>query len=414
METLFIEKNKDGQFFEPEAYKEGAAKAWYQCPHCLGRWTERQRERAIAAGRWIAKTQQLMPDGTVQGERPQTRHYTYRANSMMIHPRFWRAQLEAAKYVAAMKEMKLGALSAFRNYTRNQKAEPWKEVARTISDDALGQRVIELERRCVPVEAKLLVAAADYHEDFGGQIRIDYEVRAFGADLINWVVLAGSVSDWEEFWQTLMLPFPWAGASAQEELYLSTVFVDSGDQTDTVYLECGRYPGWAWPIKGVESQRTPLVLTDLGKVHEQRQRRGKRRMRAAGAQGQQLVLIDQSFFSEMVVNWSEPDKQTAGATFFYKQILDDTGGAYFREFSAMHRVQINRGGHRVWTWRSRGEHTAVHFHDTARYAAAAAWFNKAHLLRSSVDATLPPALAARMNKFKAIRRVGRIEREENH
>lgn len=399
--TLILERDKDGAFFEADAYKEGAAAAWYQCPCCGKKWNEIRRQQAIAAGKWMAKTQQLRPDGTLVGDRPQTRHFSYRVNSMMLHPRFWQAPREAAKFVAALAEKEAGSLTGLRNYVRNQQATPWKEVAQTISDDALASRVIDLNRRCVPVEAKLLVAAADYHEDLDGGVRIDFEVRAFGTDLINWVILAGSVPTWEDLERELMLPFVWADASCeQEELTIATVFVDSGDKTDEVYQWCGQYLGWAWPIKGVESQRTPLYLSNLERVHEQRDRRRKRRMSSAKITGQQLVLVDQSVFSEMITSWVNPDKQTAGATYFYQQILDDTAGAYFREFAGMHRVQVARAGHRVWAWKTKGKHTPVHFHDTARYAAAAAWFNKVHLMRSNPDLPIPPAL---MNKRKKIK-----------
>jgi len=409
-QTLHLEVDNDGKLFDADAYKEGAAAAWYQCPHCQRRWTERQRGQSVAAGKWVAKTQTLQPDGKLVGPRPQTRHFTYRENAMMLHPRFWQASMEAAKLAAALAERDAGSLGKYRNYVRNQKAMPWVVVAQTIKDETLASRVIDLPRRCVPAEAKMLVASGDVHVNFEGALRIDYEVRAFGDDLINWVVLAGSATDWDTFWQTLMLPFPWAADSAAEELDVATVFVDAGDQADTVYQQCGRYPGWAWPIKGVESQRTPLYLSNLEKVHEQRHRRGKRRMAAARLTGQQLVLIDQSFFSEMIVNWTDPDKQTAGATYYYSQIVEDTAGAYFREFGGMHRVQVARGSHRVWTWRPRGKATPVHFHDTARYAAAAAWFNKAHLMRSVSGDDLPPALARRRLPQRA-RRVGRIERD---
>jgi phage terminase large subunit GpA-like protein len=409
-DTLILSKNDDGKFFPPEAYHEGQAESWYQCPHCKGRWTELRRAKSIAAGQWIARGQTLRPDGTIVGQRPQIRHFTYRINSMMMHPRFWQVHREAAKFVAALEEKKAGSLMGLRNYIRNQQATPWKEVSRTISDDALSARVIDLDRRCVPVDAKLLVAAADYHEDFDGNIRIDFEVRAFGQDLINWVVLAGSLATWNELELALMSPFPWAGETDQEELNVLTVFIDSGDKTDAVYAWCGQFLGWAWPIKGVENQRTPLVLSNLERVHEQRERRHKRRMSSAKITGQQLVLVDQSVFSEMITSWTEPDKQTAGSTFFYKQILEDTNGAYFKEFGGMNRVQISRGSHRIWTWRPKGKHTPVHFHDTARYASAAAWFNKAHLMRSAVDPTIPPAMIKLRNNNRSYRKYGQMER----
>jgi phage terminase large subunit GpA-like protein len=389
-QTLIIGKDKNGQFFEPDDYTERDAPCWYQCPHCQKRWSETRRALAIAAGVWIHKTQQISPKGIISGAEPMTRHWTYRCNSMMIHPRFWNAKKEAAKFVTAMQEMKAGSIAALMDYRRSQQACPWEETITAISEDALVSRVLpELHRRCVPVAAKMLVASADYHEDFDGIRRIDFEVRALGLDLINWIIVAGSVSSWEELERELLLPFPWAQDCDDEELMVACVFADAGDKPDAVYMWCARHPGWAWPIKGIDKQRTPLVLSDMGKIHEQRMRRGQRRLASAEIEGQQLVLVDQSYFSELITSWVEPSKASTGETYFYAEILDNTKGRYFREFRGMHRVQEQRSGYRVWVWRTKGKNTPVHFHDVPRYSAAAAFFCKAHLLQSALR-TEPP------------------------
>lgn len=399
-ETLILQKTAEGEFYEPDSYLVGAAKSWYQCPHCKKRWTESKRAAAVAAGVWVHKTQTMTQEGVIVGTVPQTRHWTYRVNSLMIHPRFWTVEQEAADFARAMREKKAGSIVALRDYRNNRQAVPWHEVSRTIADESLQQRVLDnLHRRCVPTGARMLVAAADYHEDYDGQIRIDFEVRAFGVDLVNWVVLAGSVFAWEYLEQALMDPFPWADDDCdEEELMVSMVFVDAGDKPDPVYLWCGQFPGWAWPIKGVDSQRTPLVLSDLSRVHRDRAKRGKRRMASARIQGQQLVLVDQSFFSEQITSWVDPEATTTGATFFYAEILEDTAGRYFKELRGMHRVQIKKGGYRLWTWVPKTKSTPVHFHDVPRYIAAAAFFAKAHLMRS--EAPVPPAMR---NKKRRVR-----------
>ncbi|RKY04675.1 MAG: hypothetical protein DRP56_09775, partial [Planctomycetota bacterium] len=399
-ETVEIEKDADGKFFAPDDYTESARGGWYRCPHCRRRWSEIERARAVAAGRWVARTQTMTAAGDIRGPEPVTRHYTYRVNSLMLHPRFWQVRREVGKFVAAMAEKNAGSLTGLRNYVRNQKAQPWKEVAKTIRPDTLAGRIdAGLHRRCVPTPAKLLVAAGDYHEDSDGNVRIDYEVRAFGMDLVNWVIAAGSAASFDEMAAVLFDPFPWADDAVDaEELAVATVFVDSGFKPDTVYQWCGKYPGWAWPIKGVASGRTPLVLSDLEKVLHQRRDRRKKQA-ASRYRGQQLVRIDQSVFSEMVTGWVEHSEAATGQTRFYAEIEADTHGAYFTEFAGMHRVQVAKGGKRVWSWQAKTERTAVHFHDTARYAAAAAWFNKAHLMRSVAEAApLPEAVRRRMQR----------------
>lgn len=413
-ETLILEKDKDGHLFEPDAYKEGAADCWYQCPYCRCRWEEIRRARAVAAGVWVPKTCTMDPNGKRHGTPPATRHFTYSVNSMMLHPRFWQVRREAAKFAAAIHEKNAGSLAGLRNYIRNQTAEPWKEVAKTIAPDVLSRRVLDtLGPRCVPTEARMLVAAGDYHEDVDGNVRIDFEVRAFGTDLVNWVVLAGSVGSFEDLEAALFGPFPWAddGHDA-EDLAVATCFIDSGYKPDVIYSWCAKYPGWAWPVKGVETQRTPLVLSDLEKVLQRRRDRVQT-ARARAYRGQQLVLVDQSYFSEMVTSWIEPTEQTAGSTWFYNRIGDDTHGAYFKEFGGMHRVQVPRAGRKVWTWRAKTPSTPVHFHDTGRYAAAAAWFNKIHLLRTAADTdAVPEAIRRRVEASKQQQhRTERIQRE---
>lgn len=398
-ETLYIEKDKEGNFYDPEMYKLGDAKAWYRCPRCGEKWTEMRRARAIAAGRWVHKTQRMLPDGRIEGAMPRTRHWTYRINSMMIHFRFWTAEKEACEFVKAQYDLRRGDIKRLKDYTRNQRAEPWEERARTVDDDALARRVLtDLHRRQVPPGALMLVAGADYHEDEEQNVRIDYEVRAFGMDLQNWVIAAGSAVSWEDFENELFLPFPWQDPNcSDEELNVSVVFVDSGFKADEVYLWCAKFPGWAWPIKGVEKQRTPLVISDLGRIHEERRRRGKRRMKAASAGAQQLVLIDQAFFSEMITTWAEPAENTTGQMWFYAEISQDTRGAYFKEFAGFVKVKQQIGRQTLFLWKPRTHTTPVHFHDTNRIAAAAGWFNKAHLQRSAfLSGRLPPAMAERL------------------
>jgi phage terminase large subunit GpA-like protein len=394
-QTLVLEKTADGQMYPADAYLLGEAGCWYQCPHCQKRWTEARRAEAVAAGRWVHKGQVMDADGTCRGPEPLARHWTYRVNSMMIHPRFWNVKKEAAKLAEAMHELKAGSTAALLDYRRNQQGAPTEEVARTMDDDKLAGRVLEgLGRRQVPTEALLLVCGADYHESLDGQVRIDYDVRAFGRDLVNWCVLAGSAASWDEFETVLFLPFPWADPDCgQEELSIVTCFIDSGYESDKVYTWCGKFPGWAWPAKGVASQRNPLVLSDMGRVHLDRRRKGRQRMQSARLAGQQLVLVDQAYFSELVTNWAMPNENTTGQTWWYSQVLEDTRGAYFKEFAGFHKVKQKRGRSEVWVWQPKSDSTPVHFHDTARLAAAAAWFNKAHLMLSAFEhGRVPPAM----------------------
>lgn len=412
---IVLDRPAAGMLYSPKEYETNPKRSRYVCPHCGTAWTDADRWRSNQEGIYISEHREERPDGTlsppaqtmdangaVTGAAPTGPQYSFTWHSMMLYPLYGSVSDAAATYAGAEKKKKAGDLSLYKKWTRSYQARPWKETAIEVADKDLTKRILDnLPARRVPAGAQILAAAADYHEDEQRQVRIDFEVRAFGVDLINWVILAGSVTSWSDLEDELFAPFAWADeAAADEELYVNTLFVDSGDETDEVYCWAGQYIGWAWPIKGAEYSADPLRYTDMKDIHEDREKKGKRRMRAAAIRGQHLVTVSQNFFSGLVTRWVTNEESRSGQTFFYNAIHEDTNGRYFSEFKNMKKEKTRYRGADRWKWIADGP---VHFHDVARYAAAAGYHNRVQYQRTALKPEdLPEAIRKKMAARKTL------------
>ncbi|HOQ06067.1 MAG TPA: phage terminase large subunit family protein [Anaerohalosphaeraceae bacterium] len=405
---IVLSRPAAGKFFDWKDYKRDPSLSRYICPHCGKAWTEKDRWESNQNGVYISRRreidsegrlgpprQEMLPDGTIVGPPAEGPHYSFTWHAMMLYPPFAPVSDLAAEFVQAWEAKDSGDLSRLRTWQRGQRARAWKDIGIEIREEDLSRRILpDLGRRQIPSSAKMLIATADYHMDEMRNIRIDFEIAAYSDEMTNWVIQAGSVSSWDDLEEILFAPFVWQDPTCkQPPLSIARCGVDSGYETDAVYLWCGRYLGWAYPLKGIDTQQGPIEMVDLDKVHQQRLMRRKRRMRSSQIRGLELIKIDQSVFSNLVSRWLSNSPGMPGQTYFYREILQDTEGRYFRELQAMKKVQLRVKNLMRWVWRAEGD---VHFHDTRRYNAAVAWSIKPSLLRPAPSPErIPPALINR-------------------
>lgn len=406
METFYLEKDPDGKLWPHQRYQSGEAAAYYQCPHCRQAWSELNRAASNAAGVWLTKTQWMDPNGKIHGQVFPGNHYTFRINSMMGHPRLGcRAVTEAVEFVKAQEALRQGDIQKLVNYTRNQKAEPFRQIGKTIKFESLQGRILDsLPKRVVPNEALMLVAGADYHETLDGQVRIDFEVRAFGLDRRNWVVLAGDCGSFEELEeQVFQLPFVWRDATDKPNPAVRLLCIDSRFKTLDVYLWCRLWKHVAMPTMGYEFLRNPVDVKSLGET-ARKSRNREIRHHASLFTGMNLVDVDTSFFSDMITGWIETDDPTAG----YTEYTRDLPERYLKEFTGMVKVEVKHGAYKKMIWKPKTEHTPVHYHDTARNAAAAGFLCKIFELNSEQAGAAAAEHRKRTMPRRRYRRVGTI------
>ncbi len=383
-ETLIIDKKPGGEFYNSQDYLNHAAKAWYACPHCGRRWSEVTRAKAVKCGEWVHKGQIIdIHTGRVSGPEP-AYHYTYRINSLMVHPRFWTAAKEAAKRVAADAAQKRGDLTRLRDYVRNQKATPWREMVRVVKPEAMADKVTSRPMGTVPAWCRVLTASSDYHQDESGNVRVEWAVYGWGQDLRNALIAVGYASSMDEmFFATCGKSWPWHKEDGQQaielpELTVSCGFADAGYQPnaphdgviDVVYDFCLRYraSGIWLPCKGGKpNQVEKLFYRDLDRVVSEARQRYRRKY-AGQYRGMRLVNIAVSQFKDMVTDWAKAPLGAPASTEFPEGL----GPEYWPSFCNEVKVWDPRGR---WIWQAREGSSSSQSHklDLAVYAAAAGW-----------------------------------------
>ena len=340
---------------------------WYECEVCLTKIREWQKAEIVGYGIWCPAGQKVNKNGELEGLSLRPKRISGFHTTALVSPFggvSWPRIM--AKWFAANTQqgILLGKLKTFKN---NILAEPWEEVGRKVEELELRKNVGEFSKGTVPDWCLILVAFADYHETERKEVRIDYEVRGFGYNLRNAVISSGSVSTWEQLdGETILNPFPWSNpANTKPMLAVMLMPVDSGFKPDEAYEYCRKRRGITIPTKGASNpQKAPVTVSDLEKSVAGRVKN------ASKYHGMQLLIIDTSFFKDVVTGWVENKKGGSQSTEFYKEIPD----LYFKQFTNEHKVQgKDRSGRPMWKWKPISEGAETHSLDTAVGAAVAAY-----------------------------------------
>lgn len=230
----------------------------YLCKHCGAFIEEYHKTAMMEAGEWRA-----------HNPGHENRGYHLPSFYSPLGRLSWR---DIAKdFLQARKVKKTtrnnGEMQTFKN---TRQAEPWEEDGEGIEElDLMGRR--EAYNAEVPMDVAILTCAVDVQRD-----RLEAEVTGFGVGMESWpiekVIMLGNPSEprvWKEL--DILRAKSWTHESGAS-MGISLTFVDSGDQTQTVYNYVR--PRWpkVWAIKGakVEKSGDPLILnlpkkTDLSK-----------------------------------------------------------------------------------------------------------------------------------------------------
>lgn len=431
---IVLDRPRPGAYYPSAEYIHNAALSRYVCPHCGKAWSESDRWEANRNMRYVScrkpvdadgnpgpPAQTMDENGRITGEIPEGIQYSFTWHAMMIWPGFTTVGDIAGFFVKARNNKDRGDLSEMKKWVRSYQAAPWKEVARTVSAEALTEKVTDRKSGTVPVWCRLLTCGADYHQDTQGNVRVEYMVTGWGEDLKSAVIETGyAVSLDELFLKTCRESYPWdrPEKDSPPELMVSCGFADAGYQPndpyegviDVVYDFCLRYAGrgiW-WPCMGGKPNVQVLKYSDLEEILRRAQQRYRRKY-AGQYRGMKLVTVDVSYFKDRIADWSTAPVG-ASASMEFPEGLEPS---FWRSFCNEHKVRDEKGR---WSWQPRDGRAASESHklDTCVYAAAAAWHKQIYKLFSAEAMAGPSAaMGDRIKSVPAeriVRRTGRAIR----
>lgn len=254
----------------PDVLAHGA-NVWYECEHCQAHWTDAQRRLACTRGQWV-------PHGYSPGvEFPRSSHRGYHVTSL-LSPFVTMGEL-AAKWIRAQDQP-----SKLMDFVNGDLGEVWEERIDRPTPEMVAATAIGYAEGTVPAGAVVLVAGADVQKR-----EVYYEVRAFGLADESWLIQAGRCDTLDELGD-LITGGRWPGAdSVQHRIRLACV--DSGYQTDEVYLLASRYPDVIRATKGYEHNARGIPVLRGTQID--------RTVRGAPI-GVAPWLVDTSFFKDKI------------------------------------------------------------------------------------------------------------------
>jgi len=262
-EHIKIDRDKDGKFLDPEAYKDGRH-ARYCCPTCGATWTEYQRWRSMAAGQWCPEEGWIdddgmicMPDGYRGEHVPPRKHHSVRIPSWLLHPVVTTIGDVVAGFVAAQNAVKAGDTTLLEDWRNNEAAETWEARRHEPTLEPLRDHIDQSYRDgFVPPGVQAVVLTIDVMGDYFWYAAIGYG-HMFEAWLLQESRIESGDTEQAEAYQHLdgLIERDWVTAGPNP-LYFpaSLVVIDAGYHTDAVidWVRGRRAGGFdrLWPVAG--------------------------------------------------------------------------------------------------------------------------------------------------------------------
>lgn len=322
-------------------------KTWLVCPRCGCEITEDHKGPMNATGRFVAPGQTIRPDGTVEGDPPDSTILGLWVSGLASPFVTWGERVEEYLLAEATgdPETRQGAINKiselFSEVPLN--APVWTEVKAKALPYRLGE---------VPREVLRIVVGVDVQKR-----RLIYVTRGFGARGASWLVDAGEIhgpTDEEAVWDRLgeYLTGTIGGMRIERALIDSGFRPDKPEMGDVhkVYEFCRRFDWIAYPSKGRPTAVSPIVV----KPHEVKPD-GKQRPFSVN-----LVTLDTDFFKSLVLSRLKTPIGSIGSLYVPEDVTED----YCRQLVS--EVRVMEAGKPVW--KQITEHN--HFLDCEALAAA--------------------------------------------
>lgn len=188
------EPGPDGKCHSEDPERIEAEKlAWYECPDCLARWNDYDRDLAVRSGRW--KERPRGDDKAATEPRLDLAEYLKRHNPVKIafHLPSWISPFVSLSAPAASFLRSLSDMNRFKDFHNKHLAEPWKFTVVSRSAEEIMAACCIVPAQTVPERAIALTAGVDVQ-----QHGFWFAVRAWAPDLTSWLIHYGFLSTWED------------------------------------------------------------------------------------------------------------------------------------------------------------------------------------------------------------------------
>ena len=236
--------------------------AYYECPHCFGKWTWEDKNRNIEEGKKYGFTD--FTGKFSKGWHPKREEVTENfgfhipellstlSNSSLV-------ELAEKKILAelALQRGNEGLLKSFKN---NSDGLPYASGISSLEPEEMKKLRLNYPEGIVPMEGLVLTAGVDVQDN-----RFAYVIRAWGRNnnswLVKWEEIFGNVLDeddpvWQELTDKLVTAeIPHASGN---HLKVAAISIDSADNTELVYrwvLKMQEYNTQVFATKGVRDLR---------------------------------------------------------------------------------------------------------------------------------------------------------------
>ena len=226
---------------EDADHSEVRESAWYECPHCKAQIDNHQKPQMLRDGEWRG-------DKKCTGKARKVGFHL----SSLYSP--WLTFGDVAEKFLSSKDTP----SLLMNFINSWLAEPWVNKASHMRSDVVMEKQLPYERATMPAQAQLLTCGVDVQLD-----HFWYSVRAWGPHLTSWLVDYGRLETWADVETVINRNY----ADTNGEIHnVNLACIDSGYNTDEVYVFCAEHMDVAIPTKGSSNPlRSRYTVTVLDK-----------------------------------------------------------------------------------------------------------------------------------------------------
>jgi len=244
--------------------------AYYECPHCLGRWSFEEKSQNIINGKKHGFTDEW---GNFSKGWHSKRESSV-SNMVGFHiPELLNSFSDSSDYVTLAKKVILanialekGNESKMKDLMNNNKGLPYASGVSAMEVEEMIALRKNYPEHIVPMEGLVLTMGVDVQDN-----RFAIIIRARGRNnnawLVTWIEIFGDVKVqevdeygkfkgvWGELWDRILGKVPHASG---KELGISACSIDSGDNTELVYkfiLAINEYHPQVFATKGVRDLR---------------------------------------------------------------------------------------------------------------------------------------------------------------
>ncbi len=223
----------------------------YRCSHCRTGWDDALRDRAVAAGGWVSRDNNLPLFSELEARRPET--IGFHLPSWLTH---FVSLSEVAKARMKAKKDKIEA----RDYCNKHKACPWVDFQTERQENRILLLKDDRPAGQVPRQAAILTLAVDTQKR-----GFWYEIRAWaaGLELESWQIRHGYVETFDALAQIAETDRYRDAAGSEHMVELAVIDSGGGKGEDSdasrtveVYDFCRFHPLFK-PLKGQQRQSRP-------------------------------------------------------------------------------------------------------------------------------------------------------------